>query len=311
MTARRHAWLATPIDPGLLATALLGWLVRGGLLVVVVPLLAIPSPVGLSVLVGPDIVDATGISARVRGLLVAGAVLLAAALAVALLASAWAEGQMASRLDAGTSSGPEPGRRPGRAGLIGISLVALVPLGLAAAAAAGELIAVGTQELIFPSRLDVPFVLRVLEGARGGVALLIAATVVADLINAVAARRYLRPAGPTAARPGASAIGALLEVLPWTLRHPLRALGTAAVAWGLTVAASAVAIAVLGDAWSGLGAIARPAIGRPDLISGLLSGLFFVVGSLILAALLGVVLVILGLVATIRGRLWTRAVDGA
>ncbi|HEX5465385.1 MAG TPA: hypothetical protein VFW92_01790, partial [Candidatus Limnocylindrales bacterium] len=181
-------------DPGAWAIALAGWLVRGGLLVILLPLLSLPSPVGLSVLFGPDIVDANGLSARIRGLLTVAALVALVLLILALLASAWLERAAAERAAAaGLAAGPsapqrEAAARPALAGLMAIGFVSLAPLAAALAAVTGQIVSATTAELIFPSRVDVPLAVRVVQGAWSGVALLAVAIVVADLFHAVAVR---------------------------------------------------------------------------------------------------------------------------
>ena len=304
MIAGRIAWIGAarrrlpPADPGLWPIALLGFLARGGWVIVLLPIVALPSPVGLATLVGPDVVGAAGLSARGQELVAAAIGIAGAIVVAALVISAWSERE-AYRWSAWSAPGhgagaPAVDGQAGLAGIVAIAVVALVPLALGLAVAAGRLTDVAIAELEFPTRLDVPFGLRVAERAQDGVAALVVGIVVADLIHAVAVRCYL------SRRP-----------LRRALRHPLRLVVAGAVGWGLTLAGCAVAIVVLRTAWAGVVGIAAAEPYATDIAIRLARDGVFALSGLALAGLLGVVGLGLAIVAALRKRVWAWAVDGA
>jgi hypothetical protein len=296
------------------AVALLGWLARGGLLIVLLPLLALPSPVGFSIIIGPDIVDATGVPARIQHLLVAGALVCLALVVLALATAAWAEraafrGRVAGSrsVQLGSSTGPPSGL----SGLIAISVLSLIPVGIALVVAADQVVTATINQLIFPGQLDVPLVVRVVQGAWSGVILLAAAVVLADAINASVSRRYLDPRLRARSMPGARVLAAVLSAAAWAIRHPIRLVATVVAAWVVTLAASVVAAAVLSVMSAGLSSLAASAAavalstGTLDIV---LVAVAMSIGAAALAGALGLVLWLLSLAATVRFALWSRAV---
>ena len=296
----------TAVDVGLWPIALLGWLVRGGWLIVALPILTLPSPVGFTTLVGPDVVDSAGLTATGWELVALAAGVVGAGTLLAILISAWVEREARRRL-AGSSRGEEvPGgpvdARPRLPGLVAIAIVAVVPLAIGLAVAAGRIIGVATSELEFPTRLDVPFVVRVVERAQDGVLWLVAGIVVADLLHAVAVRRHLA---------GRSVAAALLGAAPWAIRHPVRLFLASAIGWALTLGGCAVAIVVLRGAWSALVASGPALPSASDPVIRLARDFVFALSGVALAAILGLLGVGLAVVASLRTRIWTWALDGA
>ena len=226
-------------DPELLSLGLLGCLVRGAWLVLVLPIVALPSPVGLSVIIGPDIVDASGVPARIQRLIVVALVALALVLAAALVIAAAVEIAAYRR-----RVGSIPGSGRGLAArLVALQLIVLLPFAAALGPTVARIVEVATQQLIVPGNLSVPFVARVAGGAAGDLAVLAALLLVADAGNALVSRELLA---------GSSLPGAFLAAGRRLRRRPGRALGTALSGWlatGLAVGGGAVTLAV---AWAGV-----------------------------------------------------------
>ena len=187
-----------------------GFLARGGILVLALPILSLPTPVGVTLLVPPLSVTTSGISSVfLPELLVAGT---AAALVVAvgLLLGALADAVVYQRLvglrrfapaTAGDTRAPRaaaPGPRGGTPRLVGtlvaVEILALLPAIAMSIVTVSRLIAVGEQEYLLPSSTSVPYVARVLQGASMAVIALGACLLLADVVNALLSRRLLRRA---------------------------------------------------------------------------------------------------------------------
>ena len=120
--------------PALWSVGLVGFLARGGYLLILLPMLALPSPVSLTVLIGPDLVDANGVSARVVALLSLAGALVVVAVAAGLVMAALADvAAFEGILSAAGVAAPPPARRP-TTGLVA-ELLALQARGGRAAAA--------------------------------------------------------------------------------------------------------------------------------------------------------------------------------
>jgi hypothetical protein len=189
-----------------------GFLVRGGILVLAVPVWALPSPVGVSLLLGPFAVDAGGVTPQLVGRLATAVALasvgiLACAVVAAACDLASFERTTRARLDA-DPVGREPWqtRRAGRARLIAsltaIEVVALLPAVAAAWFTVGRLAEVGRVEYLLPSSLDIPYAFRVINGARSEVVVLAGCLVLAEFAHAVASRAFLSRAVPAGPRGG-------------------------------------------------------------------------------------------------------------
>jgi hypothetical protein len=246
-------WRATLVltavlaDPGawLLGTA--GFIVRGGIVVLLLPIWTAPSPVGIALLIGPSVIDTgrLGGPALIAALVgLAGIVLLVGG---ALLAAAWLEEMAYERLgrdpETEALSGRRPGsaRRPRRLGwLVLVQLAALLPVLLAALHGAGPIAASVRNEILLPGDLALPLVLRAARGATEPLLILAASVVLAEAISGLLSRRVLRPdarpdrrRAPVALLRGVgSAITA--STLGWLLAAVvlLPAMGAVVVAWG-------------------------------------------------------------------------------
>jgi hypothetical protein len=207
-----HALAATLSTPQGWLVGAAGFLVRGGILAFAVPVWALPSPVGVSILLGPFAIDASGFTqeflARLIALAALAAVIVLAGAVVAAICEydAWERGATTlppARQGQGGMDGAGVARVDDRpilrhrrvsvvAGLVAIEIVALLPAAVAAWLTAGRLVEVGRVEYLLPSSLDVPYAVRVVNAARTEVAVLAACLIFAELVNAIASRRLLR-----------------------------------------------------------------------------------------------------------------------
>jgi len=290
-------------SPSTWLVAAAGFLARGGILVLAVPVLSLPTPVGVTLLVPPLSVTTSGVAAAfVPQLVVAGAALVvaaAAALVLGALADAvcWQRiGPLAgSAADPATDESPAAVTAPLVGKLVAVELLALLPAAIAAALAASRLIAVGEQEYLLPSSLDVPYVVRVLGGASQSVIALAACLLLADVVNALVSRRVLRRAfrvgrSPAILRPRRG------------LRRVVRIAATWISAWVVTLVSLLPGLAAIELAWPGARDAYTATIARDQPGPAVL----FAVTVIFVAAWAAAVLVA-GLGSSIRTVLWSFA----
>jgi len=316
-TALRRAF-ASPSGWG---NGVAGFLARGGILLFALPIWVLPTPVGVSLLLGP--VDVTGpprdAGTAILALAgVAGALLLivAAAAAVSDLAAyrrllGGAEGpQGAGREPAGAegplwatepapASPPGPVARPGWgdarliAALVVLEAIAVLPAAAVSVVAAGRLVTVGRAEYFLPSSLDVPFALRVVAGARNEVVALIACLVIADLVYAVLSRWLFRRRGPQLSRTAPRAPGV----------RAARGAGAWLGSWLITAAFVLPGLALVAETWAIVRAVVagRGLAGSPAEIAASLAAIA------LLVACWGIAIVAAGASSVIRSVMWSVA----
>ncbi|MBA3777824.1 MAG: hypothetical protein H0X16_00700 [Chloroflexi bacterium] len=284
-------------DPQLWLLGALGFLLRGGWLVLALPIWALPSPVELSTLLGADAIGAAGLSANLVAAIalalagLAGLVVVAAfGTAVADL-SAWERLLASSELatTGGAAARVLPERRLRTVlELVAIQVLLLVPVALALGWLTLRLVDVGYAEFLRPGSLEVPLVLRLLDGAREPLALVVAVVLLAEVLAALATRRVLR-------RRSGLATGAP--------RRPsaARALRTSATGWIVALAMVLPALFALHLAWTGIRAVflsTRP-LDDPQLVAtaAFITALF--------VAVWAATLVLAGFASALRAALWS------
>lgn len=285
MTASLLAILARPSTWVL---GLLGFLVRGGFLIVLAPIVVVPSAVGLANVVAPTLTSMVfgGLSPEVVAIVVGGVAAVASWLVLGGLLAAAAEAEAVMRV-----AEDEDVAIPRRSGLALRILLArtfaAVPLALALGVGAVRVVAIAYRELTVPSEVAVPVAARIIRGAPDAVAAIVLAWVVAEVIGALAARRIvLRGEGPA---------DAVFHAVGHAIRYPLRT--TAAVVLPLIVLVAVVvpSAAAAGVTWDALrGAIANDA--GPLAVGALLLGFI---------GLWGGGLVLIGMVTAWRSAAWT------
>lgn len=280
--------LASLARPSTWVLALLGFLVRGGFLVVLAPIVVVPSAVGLANVVAPTLTSMVfgGLSPEIVALLVGGVVGVAAWLVLGGWLAAAAEAEAVVRIAVDEDHRVDP--RSGVALRVFLArMAAALPLGVALGFGAVRVVAVAYRELTVPSEVAVPVAVRVIRGAPDALAAIVLAWVVAEVVGALAARRIVL-AGDGVARAVAAAVG-------HAIRHPIR-VGVAFVVPLVVLAAvvvpSAASAAVTWDAIRD--AIASDA--GPVAVIGLLVAF---------VGLWGGGLVLIGMVSAWRGAVWT------
>lgn len=198
----QSALVATVSRPDWWAIALAAFLVSGGLLVVLLPVVSLPSPAALMTGLAPTVerivLGRPSLEGAVVGALVVAAI--AAALAIAGAAGSWLD--LALVRDAAESDDLDLGWAPRDRSAweaLGIRLLAHVPTLLVLAYATVRVGTVGYEELTAPGEsVGAPIVDRVVGRVPDVVALLTIAWLAGEAVGALAARRVA--AGTSAAR---------------------------------------------------------------------------------------------------------------
>lgn len=265
-TAAANAGLGRP---DLWPLALVSFLLRGGFFLYLLPIVVVPSTVGLATWIGPTAITAAGPSERFVGI-AAGAIalfiawfvgggLVAAVAEIALIRRSLGDGAAPS---GGERSGGVVPSRDGRAVGVGLAVrllivrfVAATPLIVAFAWGIPRIVGAGYRELTLPSDTATPFPLRVLRDVPEVLLVVLAAWLFAETVGGLAARRIVLfgDGGP------ASTVRAILHLA----RRPLATLGTLVVTLSgllLLVVPGLVASALT---WDRLG---RTLVGDPEIL---------------------------------------------
>lgn len=280
--------------------ALATFLLRGGLLVVLAPIIVLPSAVAVGNVLTPLLSDVVfrGVGSIASLLVVVGlgallwlfgGGLVAAAgeseqvRAIAADDDAWAAG----RAPRGLAPATHPAWR-----VLTVRLIAHLPLLLALSWGAIRIVTVAYRELTVPSDVAVALVLRVARAAPDAVAVVVGTWLLGETVGAIAARRVilLRERFPGALGRGAFRL----------LRHPLRS----AVLAGVPLLALSVVVLALGLA----GAATWDAL-RAALSFGY-DGLAALALLVTLVALFGGGLLLISVISAWRAAIWTVEVAG-
>jgi hypothetical protein len=270
------ALLVTLASPRTWPLALAVFLLRGGLVLVALPIVVLPTPVGLGNLLAPTL------TSLVFGGVSAGLVILVIGIALAGLAWVVAGGTLAAMLEAEAARivagheevAPPPGIRVppmaandltdrsapvvsgGRsveAGRIFLARVlAHLPLGIALAWGSVRLVAITYHELTNPTDVATSIVWRVLREAPEVVVAIVLTWMVGQTLGAIAARRV------ALARSGT--LGALRAAASTVLRQPVPVL----LGFWLPTLALAVALAPSAVAASSAADVIRTAVATPE-----------------------------------------------
>jgi hypothetical protein len=273
--------------PRLWAIALAGFLASGGIVLFALPIVVLPSVVGMSTFIGPNAVTAAGPSTRFIELVTVSVLVAIVWIVLGTLISVAAERELVRAVvdpRAIRASDPRLGQ------LLVLRLVSLVPFGVALALAGSRLGQVGYQELILPTSSSAPFVVRVLLATPDAIALIALGWLLSELVGSIGIRLAMVE--------GRGTMGSIGASLRWTVRRPLRAIGLLAATGlaGVLVIGPAVALSVA--AWSA----ARASLLSPtSTVVGALEILLFV-------TIWTAGLALAGIVAAWRSAAWSLAV---
>lgn len=301
--------LATLAHPATWMLALAGFLVRGGIVAFLVPILVLPTPVGLANLAGPTLVEfvfggfsinlvvllAIGIGAVISWIVFGG--LLAAALEVECIrivardedvTSGAATGDVAAVGPSDSTRPPAHAFDPTRQALrvLAARMAMLFPLLATIAWASARTVAVTYEELTLPSDITIPIVWRIVAAVPDAIVVVVLVWLVGEIVGGLAARRIVLD--------GASIARGLSGAVTHAIRHPIRTLGLFGVPAAVLLLVLVPAAAAASVAWAGL----RAALADGD-------GLAAVVGLVVFVALWGGGLVLAGMVAAWRHAAWT------
>ncbi len=251
------ALLVTLATPTTWPLALGTFLLRGGIVLMVLPIVVLPTPVGLGNVLAPALSSIAFGSIPIEFVVVV--VAICAFILAWLVGGGWlsalleAEGvRMVARdeevdpLRGATRLGSPPDHRV--AGRILIArLLAALPLGIALALGSVRLLFVTYRELTSPLDVATPIVVRVLRASPEVVVAVVVAWMVAEIVGAMAARRIVLT--------GAGVGGALRHAVATGLRDPASTLARfwlPTLALGLVLVASALAGA---SAWNAVASV--------------------------------------------------------
>ena len=298
--------LVTLAMPPTWPLALAAFLIRGGIILLVIPIVVVPTPVGIGNAFGPTL---TAIAlGQVPLEAVVGAGLAGLAVVAWLFGGGWlaaaleAEGARLVAVNEDPTGGAEVGdgsrsvvgpasrtRGSVAARILAARLLAAVPLVLVIAWASFRLVITTYDELTIPRDVTTPIVLRVLAATPEVFVAAVVAWMAAEMVGAIAARRIVL-AGDGVGR-------ALLAAVGECLRHPLPVLARfwiPTLVLGLVVVPSAVASAA---AWAATG----------DALTDGGDPLRVLVSVVALVVLFSVGLLLLGVVCAWRAAIWTIA----
>ena len=269
--------LATLSRPATWPLGLATFLLRGGFLLVLAPIVVLPSAVGvgnvltplLSTFVFHGLTPSIALLAAATGIgvlvwVVGGGLLAAAAESelVRRIASdeeAWRAGEpvaggreVAGSQVAGLRVAAHPAWR-----VLAVRLISSLPLLLALSWGAIRIVSVAYRELTVPSDVGVPLVARVVGGASDAVAIVLGAWLLSETVGGLAARRVILSGErvPVALRaavirvlraPGRCAVLAVVPLVPVVLALIVASLSTSAAWEALRAAMSFDAGALLG-----------------------------------------------------------------
>ncbi len=196
--------------PAVIGVGLLGFLARGGLVAFLLPVVALPTPIGISTFIGGTALTGSGASEGLVRLIALGIAIVAGAIALGTVLGAIAdvllvrEGVAAARVlerGAVTDHRREAIRRevaaviavrPGlMTSLLLVRALTLLPVALAVAWGTTRLVAAGYHQLILPDNLTLPLGLRILIEALDAAVVVVAVWLGAELVGGIAVRQVI------------------------------------------------------------------------------------------------------------------------
>lgn len=256
------ALVATLGRPSWWAVALAAFLVRGGFLLLLLPIVSLPTTAALITAVAPTLETLYLGRHTVEGALLAIAVIgtVLAGLAAAGLAGSWLD--LALVREAALDEDVELGWAPSHASVVqafALRLTAHLPTAIALGYALVQLVTIAYQELTAPDSTDMPVAVRVLARAPDAVLALVLAWLAGETIGALAARRAW--AGASSPRALAASLRQLLGA---------RGLATLGLTIAILVAVWVPFLLAAEGAWQHLRGRLLDGAATPDLAAALL-----------------------------------------
>jgi hypothetical protein len=248
---RRRIWSAIGIveaHPRLWLYGVLGFALRGGVLLLTLPIIALPTQVEVRGILGNNL-GSTGFSDAFWGLVAVAAIATTVVVSVIVLMLAALELAAFERL-AGRLA-PATDRRRVLLRLFAVQLLTVSALAACAIPLAFAIGQVAYTEIVRPTS-GASIYGRVLGGVTQPLLLFGVAVVVIEILSALTTRELLVRSAHGGA-PGSSARLWLLPVLAAAIsrmfRSPIRTVGTAAIGWAVTAATLLPAAWAIGIAW--------------------------------------------------------------
>jgi hypothetical protein len=303
-------------QPSLWLLGALGFAGRGGLVLLALPIIVVPTPIEMRLLVGSNL-GSSGFSPAFYGMLAIGGALVALLAVAGLAAAAYAEMAAFERLAADPETAEQrKGRsavtlenRPRRslfAGLLLIQLTALAALALAAMPLAETLVRSAYDEVQRPG-MGGSLYSRMLDDAGGPFFVLLAVLVLVEMVSAMASRRLLVASfglSPSATgnfalpRALASAFGgALLQ----PLHSPLRTLLSLVAVWTASLAVLLPVGWAIQAVWLAVRStyLGASSVSTPEAMIGL------IIVTPALAGIWAMALLLAGFAAALRATIWS------
>jgi hypothetical protein len=244
---RMRRAVAFGADRDTIVVALAGFLLRGGIVPLALPSVALPSVIGLA--------GATGVSAfAIDGrptpwfyeMAAIAAALVAVWLIVALLIGSMIDVWLIEASGRGEphASG-EPRPLPDTRVLIdmmGIRAMCLAPLALALAWASGQIYTAAYSELTLPTNLAAPLPLRVVENAIGAVAIVALVWLATEVVGAVSVRRLVLF--------DTGILRSLGEGIGQLILRPVSSAATICLSYGISIVAAGAALLATATAFN-------------------------------------------------------------
>jgi hypothetical protein len=302
---------AVATHPRLWLNGMIGFSLRGGVVLLTVPIIVLPTQVEARLLIG-DHLGSTGFTPGFWGLLAAAATLAALLTVAVLLVLARVEltsferliGRFPEReIMATDPSQGTGGSRTLLLRLLGVQVLAFVALMVAAAPAAWAAAQKSFDEITRPSS-SAPIYERVLGQIGGQLFLFLVALVVVEMISALATRELLVRASGWRDLPAHGrlwVLPALVSAVVRPFRAPLRTVGTAVLSWAITLAVLVPAIWAITTAWAAV----RGAYLTSVSLSDVDADVGMLLAALGLSAAFVLAFVLAGFASALRGALWS------
>src|SRR5256885_5688690 len=233
--------------PAMWPVALAGFLARGAIFALLLPIVVLPTPSGIADVIAPALTSfAFGlVSPAFIGIVATSGAFVAAWVVLGGLAGAWADVELirgaAEDEELGDGARGAPRRHVVRRALA-VRLLASIPLGFALAFGAAEIVNAAYAELTTPFEVVTPLFVRVLGDVPGAITLVVAAWSLCEAAGGLAVRHLVLR--------GKSIVPALREGWLDLVRRPVSSIATLVVTT-IAVAAAVLAAAVAaGAAWS-------------------------------------------------------------
>lgn len=297
--------------PQLWLLGMVGFLLRGGVVFLLVPIVALPTQVEARLMIG-DYLGSTGFTGTFWGLLAAAAVFGALFVGAVLWVLACTELAAFARLMRDPEMAeqqafaPSPLARGARHALLlrlfGIQVLSFVALVVAASPVASAVGQKAFGEIVRPSSSSSIYA-RVLGGVGEPLFFFLVALIVIEMVSALATRELLVRATGWRGRRGSGRLWVLPAVgsaLAHPIVSPLRTMGTAAIGWAATAVVLIPALWAITISWQAVRAAFLTSVGLSDT-SGVLGML---VVALVFSGTFVLSIVLAGFASAVRAALW-------